>query len=73
MRSRRWSVDDPTHPLRVDSQTPIDAGYVGVVVFSPDGRNLASGSLDGAIRLYKISRSQVRSLSGSEHTSPPAN
>ena len=49
-----WDVSDPSHLLPLGAPLTGHTGYVNTLVFSPDGRTLASSSADGTIRLWNV-------------------
>ncbi len=56
------------HGNAIGNTRPISHG--GVVVFSPDGKKLISGSLDGTIRLLNVDDNEKKSLVGLFQTGP---
>jgi WD40 repeat protein len=49
-----WDVTDPAHPRLLSQPLTGGTGPVDSVTFSTDGRMLASGNLDGTIRLWNL-------------------
>ncbi len=56
------------HGNAIGNTRPISHG--GAVVFSPDGKKLISGSLDGTIRLLNVDDNEKKSLVGLFQTGP---
>lgn len=56
------------HGNAIGNTRPISHG--GAVVFSPDGKKLISGSLDGTIRLLNVDGNEKKSLVGLFQTGP---
>lgn len=55
---RLWNLDDPTRRSVVISNLPLEVPHR--VVFSPEGRYIASANLDGTIHLYRLNQPEER-------------
>ncbi|MEU6535574.1 hypothetical protein [Streptomyces sp. NPDC047000] len=51
---RLWDATDPSRLRPLGKPLTGHSGYVNTLVFSPDGRTLASGSADTTVRLWNV-------------------